>query len=34
VHPATGETLQVEAPLPVECRGFIEQLKNPSRETL
>ncbi len=27
VHPATGETLQVEAPLPAECRRFIEQLK-------
>lgn len=34
VHPATGETLQVEAPLPVECRSFIEQLKHSSRETL
>jgi 23S rRNA pseudouridine955/2504/2580 synthase len=33
VHPATGETLQVEAPLPAECRRFIEQLKQNSRET-
>ncbi|SAL31602.1 RluA family pseudouridine synthase [Caballeronia sordidicola] len=33
VHPATGETLQVEAPLPAECRRFIEQLKQFSRET-
>jgi 23S rRNA pseudouridine955/2504/2580 synthase len=32
-HPATGETLQCEAPLPVECRRFIEQLKNTSKET-
>jgi 23S rRNA pseudouridine955/2504/2580 synthase len=27
-HPATGEPLQFEAPLPAECRRFIEQLKN------
>jgi len=33
VHPASGETLQVEAPLPAECRRFIEQLKQNSRET-
>ncbi|CAH2778479.1 MAG: LSU rRNA pseudouridine(955/2504/2580) synthase (EC [uncultured Caballeronia sp.] len=32
VHPATGETLQVEASLPAECRRFIEQLKQNSRE--
>ncbi|NML29539.1 RluA family pseudouridine synthase [Paraburkholderia antibiotica] len=25
-HPATGAPLQLEAPLPAECRGFIEQL--------
>jgi 23S rRNA pseudouridine955/2504/2580 synthase len=25
-HPATGEPLQLEAPLPADCRGFIEQL--------
>jgi 23S rRNA pseudouridine955/2504/2580 synthase len=30
-HPATGEPLQFEAPLPVECKRVIEQLKN--RET-
>ncbi|WP_159836673.1 RluA family pseudouridine synthase [Burkholderia sp. 8Y] len=30
-HPATGAPLQFEAPLPAECRRFIEQLKN--RET-
>jgi len=30
-HPATGEPLQFEAPLPAECKRFIEQLKN--RET-
>ncbi len=30
-HPATGEPLQLEAPLPAECWRFIEQLKN--RET-
>ncbi|SAL74236.1 RluA family pseudouridine synthase [Caballeronia arvi] len=27
-HPATGEPLQFEAPLPAECKRFIEQLKN------
>jgi 23S rRNA pseudouridine955/2504/2580 synthase len=32
-HPATGETLQCEAPLPTECRRFIEQLKQTSSET-
>jgi 23S rRNA pseudouridine955/2504/2580 synthase len=32
-HPATGETLQCEAPLPAECRRFIEQLKQTSSET-
>ncbi|MDE1183672.1 RluA family pseudouridine synthase [Paraburkholderia sp.] len=26
-HPATGATLQFEAPLPADCRRFIEQLK-------
>jgi 23S rRNA pseudouridine955/2504/2580 synthase len=30
-HPATGAPLQFEAPLPAECKRFIEQLKN--RET-
>ncbi len=30
-YPATGEPLQFEAPLPAECKCFIEQLKN--RET-
>ncbi|MEX3811873.1 RluA family pseudouridine synthase [Paraburkholderia sp. BR13439] len=25
-HPATGAPLQLEAPLPADCRGFIEQL--------
>ena len=27
VHPATGETLVVEAPLPDECVGFLQQLR-------
>jgi 23S rRNA pseudouridine955/2504/2580 synthase len=26
-HPSTGEPLEVEAPLPAECRQFIEQLQ-------
>jgi 23S rRNA pseudouridine955/2504/2580 synthase len=25
-HPATGETLQFEAPLPADCRRFVNQL--------
>jgi 23S rRNA pseudouridine955/2504/2580 synthase len=32
-HPATGEPLQLEAPLPAECRRFIDQLKQLSSET-
>ncbi|WP_043202203.1 RluA family pseudouridine synthase [Paraburkholderia acidipaludis] len=27
VHPITGETLQFEAPLPAECRRFVESLR-------
>jgi 23S rRNA pseudouridine955/2504/2580 synthase len=26
-HPITGETLQFEAPLPAECRRFVESLR-------
>jgi 23S rRNA pseudouridine955/2504/2580 synthase len=26
MHPATGEVLQFEAPLPAECQGFLDQL--------
>ena len=32
-HPVTGEPLQLEAPLPAECKRFIEQLKQNQRET-
>ncbi|KWR92041.1 RluA family pseudouridine synthase [Cupriavidus sp. IDO] len=28
VHPATGEPVTVEAPLPDECVGFLQQLRN------
>jgi 23S rRNA pseudouridine955/2504/2580 synthase len=27
IHPATGEPLAVEAPLPDECVGFLQQLR-------
>jgi 23S rRNA pseudouridine955/2504/2580 synthase len=30
-HPSTGETLQVEAPLPADCRRFIGQLADMAR---
>jgi 23S rRNA pseudouridine955/2504/2580 synthase len=32
-HPATGEALQLDAPLPPECRRFIDQLKQLSGDT-
>ena len=25
-HPATGDVLQFDAPLPAECRRFVDQL--------
>jgi 23S rRNA pseudouridine955/2504/2580 synthase len=33
VHPVTGEPLTVEAPLPAECRRFLDQLNQLNEST-
>jgi len=29
VHPATGQTLELESPLPQDCAAFLQSLQNP-----
>ena len=34
VHPATGETVELESALPADCAGFLRSLQNPPRTDL